>query len=328
MDTTTTTLRCGCWICNEGNGISGAIGRAEPNAADRDRILLGSQEAPTEGLLSRRAVSATPTGLPPILGSAPGTDLSRGWDPMPGLRGQDKDRRRTHPAPGHSNLPRRGQSGLASTNLSGNERTPFISSHPLMFLKLTLLGTGTPTPLAHRAGSGYLVEFDEEVLLFDCGPGVARRLLEKAVPAPALTRLFLTHLHYDHCVDYACIVLTRWDQGAGKIPDLDVFGPAPLKRMTERLFGSDGAFGPDLDARTQHLGSEFVYERRGGVLPRERLNPSSPKSRTARAFRVGTGESKPPKSSTFNRSSRASPTGWTPRTGPSSSEATRRRPAA
>ena len=142
-----------------------------------------------------------------------------------------------------------------------------------MSLKLTLLGTGTPTPLAHRAGSGYLVEFDEEVLLFDCGPGVARRLLEKAVPAPALTRLFLTHLHYDHCVDYACIVLTRWDQGAGIIPDLDVYGPAPLKRMTERLFGSDGAFGPDLDARTQHLGSEFVYERRGGVLPRERPEP-------------------------------------------------------
>ena len=142
-----------------------------------------------------------------------------------------------------------------------------------MSLKLTLLGTGTPTPLFHRAGSGYLVTIDEEVLLFDCGPGVARRLLEEAVPPQALTRLFLTHLHYDHCVDYACIVLTRWDQGAGKIPELEVYGPAPLKRMTERLLGSDGAFGPDLDARTQHPGSEFVYERRGGILPRKRPDP-------------------------------------------------------
>ena len=42
-----------------------------------------------------------------------------------------------------------------------------------MPLKLTLLGTGTPTPLVHRAGSGYLVTFDEETLLFDCGPWVA-----------------------------------------------------------------------------------------------------------------------------------------------------------
>ncbi len=142
-----------------------------------------------------------------------------------------------------------------------------------MALKLTLLGTGTPTPLNHRAGSGYLVTFDEEVLLFDCGPGIARRLLEAAVPPEALTRLFLTHLHYDHCVDYACIVLTRWDQGAGKIPDLDVYGPPPLIRMTERLFGPDGAFGPDLDARTKHPGSEFVYERRGGILPRQRPGP-------------------------------------------------------
>ena len=142
-----------------------------------------------------------------------------------------------------------------------------------MSLKLTLLGTGTPTPLAHRAGSGYLVTFDDEVLLFDCGPGIARRLLEAGVPPEALTRLFLTHLHYDHSVDYACIVLTRWDQGAGKVPELHVYGPAPLKRMTERLLGSDGAFGPDLEARTRHPGSEFVYERRGGILPRKRPEP-------------------------------------------------------
>lgn len=35
--------------------------------------------------------------------------------------------------------------------------------------KLTLLGT--PTPLPHRAGSGYLVTLDREMLMVDCGPG-------------------------------------------------------------------------------------------------------------------------------------------------------------
>lgn len=51
-----------------------------------------------------------------------------------------------------------------------------------MALTLTLLGTGTPSPLLHRAGSSYLVALDEELLLFDCGlnnisvePGTAIR---------------------------------------------------------------------------------------------------------------------------------------------------------
>jgi hypothetical protein len=35
---------------------------------------------------------------------------------------------------------------------------------------------------------------------------------------------FFTHLHYDHCMDYARLVLQRWDQGADKIPDLQVYG--------------------------------------------------------------------------------------------------------
>jgi ribonuclease BN (tRNA processing enzyme) len=43
--------------------------------------------------------------------------------------------------------------------------------------------------------------------------------------------------------------------------------------MTQRLFAPDGAFGPDLEARTVHPGSHFVYEARGGVMPRQRPEP-------------------------------------------------------
>ena len=94
------------------------------------------------------------------------------------------------------------------------------------------------------------------------------------MPPTRITDLFLTHLHYDHCVDYGYLVLTRWDQGAGKIPDLAVYGPAQPRRMTDLLFGEGGVFGPDLEARTQHPGSEFIYEMRGGILPRRRPEPS------------------------------------------------------
>jgi len=142
-----------------------------------------------------------------------------------------------------------------------------------MTLQLTLLGTGTPTPSLHRAGSSYLITLDDETLLFDCGPFCVRRLLEKGVSLTNIGTLFLTHLHYDHCVDYGQLVLNRWDQGAGKIPDLTVYGPLKTQQTTDRLFGEDGVYGPDLDARTVHPGSHFVYEMRGGVMPRLRPRP-------------------------------------------------------
>ncbi|MDP6776007.1 MAG: MBL fold metallo-hydrolase [Candidatus Latescibacteria bacterium] len=142
-----------------------------------------------------------------------------------------------------------------------------------MSLTVTLLGTGTPTPLARRAGASTLVTLGDEALMFDCGPGSARRLLDKGVSPREITGLFLTHLHYDHCMDYAYLVLNRWDQGIGQIPELQVRGPAPLARMTDLLFSEDGVFGPDLAARTRHPGSDFVYEMRGGVLPRARPAP-------------------------------------------------------
>jgi ribonuclease Z len=135
--------------------------------------------------------------------------------------------------------------------------------------RLLLLGTGTPAPLVHRAGSSYLLQTGEQTLLIDCGPGSVRRLLEAGIEITDIDHLLLTHLHYDHCVDYGYLTLTRWDQGVGQIDELQVIGPAPVQHMTDRLFATDGVYGPDLAARTQHPGSHFIYERRGGAMPRK-----------------------------------------------------------
>lgn len=135
-------------------------------------------------------------------------------------------------------------------------------------MRLTLLGTGTPAPSLARQGSGYLIEVGGEALLFDHGPGAHHRLLESGRRATDVTRVLFSHLHYDHCLDYARLVLQRWDQGAGRNPELDVYGPAPLARMTRLLFAEDGVYGPDLAARVGHDSSIDVYQERGGSPPR------------------------------------------------------------
>jgi len=122
--------------------------------------------------------------------------------------------------------------------------------------------------------SGYLVRVANDVILFDHGPGAYHRMMEAGVEATDVTHVFFSHLHYDHCLDYARLLITRWDQGAGSIPELQVYGPPFITRMTELLIGEDGVLGPDIEARTAHPLSQVIFEARGGHLPRERPRPA------------------------------------------------------
>ena len=135
-------------------------------------------------------------------------------------------------------------------------------------MKLTLLGTGTPAPSLKRMSSGYLLEIDDDVIIVDHGPGAHHRFLELGRSATEVTHCFISHLHYDHCMDYPRLLMTRWDQGAGKLPPLQVFGPPPIAHMTQQLIGDDGIFGPDIAARTSQSASLDIYTARGGELPR------------------------------------------------------------
>jgi ribonuclease BN (tRNA processing enzyme) len=120
--------------------------------------------------------------------------------------------------------------------------------------------------------SGYVVRIGDDYLVFDHGFGAHHRLLELGIPATRVSHAFFSHHHYDHMGDYPRLLLTRWDQGAGRIPELHVYGPPPLKQITERLIGDDGVFGPDLISRTQNQASIDVYRARGG--DGQRLRPA------------------------------------------------------
>lgn len=140
-------------------------------------------------------------------------------------------------------------------------------------VQIHLLGTGTPTPSLRRMCSGYVIEVGDDVVVFDHGFGAHHRLLELGIAATRVTHLFFTHLHYDHFGDYDRLVLTRWDQGAGAVPELKVFGPPPMAQVTERLFGRGGVYDADLNARTKDRCSLSIYEARGGIAPRSRPYP-------------------------------------------------------
>src|SRR5688572_22706298 len=159
-------------------------------------------------------------------------------------------------------------SGAAADQAAGTRPAP--ASRPL---SITLLGTGTPAPSLERQSSGYLIDIGTDLIVWDHGPGAHHRLIESGRRSIDVTHAFFTHLHYDHCMDYGRLVLQRWDQGAGRIPELQVYGPAPIARMTEQLFGENGIYAGDIAARTTHRSSLDVFEARGGTLPRLRPGP-------------------------------------------------------
>src|SRR3546814_4226590 len=74
-------------------------------------------------------------------------------------------------------------------------------------MRIRLLGTGTPTPSLERMSSGYMVEIGKDVILFDQGPGTYHRMMEAGVRAVDVTHVFFSHLHYDHCLDYARLLM-------------------------------------------------------------------------------------------------------------------------
>ena len=133
---------------------------------------------------------------------------------------------------------------------------------------LYILGAGSPIATPHRFGTAQAVRFADHHILFDCGPTTTAQLARLGLPVTAFSHLFFTHHHFDHDAGYATFILSRWDQGLGKVDDLRVFGPANTKLITERLVGEEGAYAFDIAARVNHPLSHKHYVARGGELPR------------------------------------------------------------
>jgi ribonuclease Z len=61
-----------------------------------------------------------------------------------------------------------------------------------------VLGTASQVPTRHRNHNGYLLRFDDEVILFDPGEGTQRQMLVAGLAVTPITRICVTHFHGDH----------------------------------------------------------------------------------------------------------------------------------
>ena len=118
--------------------------------------------------------------------------------------------------------------------------------------RVVMLGTGTPNADPDRYGAAVAIVVDETSYLVDFGVGVVRRAAAAersgiaALAAPKLTRAFATHLHSDHTLGLADLILTPWI--LERDTALTLYGPRGLRAMTNHLVA---AYTEDLRIRTR-----------------------------------------------------------------------------
>lgn len=126
-------------------------------------------------------------------------------------------------------------------------------------MKVTLLGTGTPTPRLSSFSASTLIEAGDQRLLFDLGRGVTIRLFQKQIPLGSISASFITHLHSDHVVGLPDIWLSGWlgTPWASRKTPFVLYGPAGTVAMTENL---TKAFAEDRRIRSddEHLPAEGI----------------------------------------------------------------------
>lgn len=100
-------------------------------------------------------------------------------------------------------------------------------------LRVTLLGTGSPSPSLSRHHPAALVQWgDSSAVLVDAGDGVVSQLLAAGVALAGVERVLLTHMHWDHILGYPAFVWGSWTAGRSR---LSVNGPSGTADMHRRL---------------------------------------------------------------------------------------------
>ncbi len=110
-----------------------------------------------------------------------------------------------------------------------------------MASRIIILGSGTCVPSLSRSPCSFLLQTGGRHLLFDCGPGVMRRLLETGVTIFDISHIFLSHFHPDHTGELASLLFAlKYPAPTNQTQPLTVVAGNGFKAFFERLKGVYG----------------------------------------------------------------------------------------
>lgn len=142
------------------------------------------------------------------------------------------------------------------------QETPSGSAFPKpsTATKVILLGTGNPYPDPNKSGPAVAVVAGGRAYLVDVGAGVVRRATKAAMRLGIvelrpeyLNVAFVTHLHSDHTLGLADLILTPWVIGRRR--PLELYGPPGIEAMANHLLK---AYDQDIQMRLGGLEAKTV----------------------------------------------------------------------
>lgn len=118
-------------------------------------------------------------------------------------------------------LPRADAQGLGSPAAAGTQGT-----------RLILLGTsGGPTAQEDRSQPASLLVVNGRPYLIDCGDGAVHQLRKAGFTAADVTRVFLTHLHFDHIGGLPSLMMVNWVSATPR--PVEIYGPPGTEALVQ-----------------------------------------------------------------------------------------------
>ena len=100
-------------------------------------------------------------------------------------------------------------------------------------IKVIMLGTSAAIPTRERNLSSVFLMYENQRLLFDCGEGTQRQLMDEKLKFMKIDRIFISHWHADHFAGLLGLVQTMSMEDR-KEP-LYIYGPKETKKFVHQL---------------------------------------------------------------------------------------------
>jgi ribonuclease Z len=132
-------------------------------------------------------------------------------------------------------------------------------------MQMVFLGTSSAAPTAERGLSSVAIMREGELVLFDAGEGMQRNFIKAGLGMNREMKVFITHMHADHCAGLLGLLQTMALQGRER--PLEIYGQPRLKEFlleNMRIIN----FGLTFDVSIHTIEKEGVVVEEDGYIVR------------------------------------------------------------
>lgn len=126
-------------------------------------------------------------------------------------------------------------------------------------MEIWTVGTSSAVPTRNRNLPANLINHNGERIMFDCGEGTQKTLMEEKLGLMKINKIFISHWHADHFSGLLGLIQTMEMENREK--PLYIYGPPRTKEFTDRILDT-GYFNRSYDIYVEELveGDEIIGE--------------------------------------------------------------------